>query len=566
MTIELLKIKPGFDALVSQLQTRLASEDSWKDQITTSTGQTLIEFFAAIGAFDQYSIESALQEMFLDTAKLDSSIYAISRMLGVRLTRKVPPSTSVTLTRIDTTLPLSIPSYSSFSSSTTKLFNRNSIVFSAGQSVANTTLYSGVVESIDYRGLGVDFQSIVTSESDFSISDIDVVVKINDIQIPVVTDGLWFYKNSTPAVQDMTTARGELHLLFGNTNYGTVPDGGSVISIVYATTLGLDGNDLTFSGNQITYDNDSTVTGVSTTALSGGANEQSAEVYRKISPLVFAASNRAVTPSDHIGLALTYAGVYDAKLMGQRDLSPTDPAYMNLVRVTLLTNPVWSTQNFNDFITWFTKKSMFSTRFYRQDPLQRLINITAEITCNNLADLNEVKASVEAALTAFFTPRIGIISLDVYKSDIYDVIKASHEHIDYIKLLSPTEDIISELVAPTLSLSATAGTLAAGTYSYRISALNAIGETFASTNQVITLVSTGGVLLNWVKPYGATGYKIYGRTNGAELLLTTVGDVTAYTDSGSLTPSGAPPSIDTTGIHYPALGTTALTLDYTYRT
>lgn len=90
-----------------------------------------------------------------------------------------------------------------------------------------------------------------------------------------------------------------------------------------------------------------------------------------------------------------------------------------------------------------------------------------------------------------------------------------------------------------------AGTLAPGTYSYRVSSLNAYGESIASQELSITIGSpTTGVLVQWTPLAGATGYRIYGRTAGAEQLLATVGAVQEWGDDGSITPSGALPTAD----------------------
>ncbi len=96
------------------------------------------------------------------------------------------------------------------------------------------------------------------------------------------------------------------------------------------------------------------------------------------------------------------------------------------------------------------------------------------------------------------------------------------------------------------TFTAGAGTLAPGTYYYRVSAINAVGETLASTETSLVLAATGGVNVNWAASSGATGYKIYGRSTGAELLMATVGAVLTWLDDGSLTPSGALPASNTT--------------------
>ncbi len=92
-----------------------------------------------------------------------------------------------------------------------------------------------------------------------------------------------------------------------------------------------------------------------------------------------------------------------------------------------------------------------------------------------------------------------------------------------------------------------AGTLTTATYYYRVSALNANGETLASAETSLAITGPAGVNVNWGAVTGATGYKIYGRTTGAEQFLAQVGAVTTWLDGGSLTPAGALPTNLTAG-------------------
>lgn len=91
-----------------------------------------------------------------------------------------------------------------------------------------------------------------------------------------------------------------------------------------------------------------------------------------------------------------------------------------------------------------------------------------------------------------------------------------------------------------------AGTLPTGTYYYRVSAVNSIGETLASAETSLAITGPAGVNVNWGAVAGATGYKVYGRTTGAELLLAQTASVTTWLDSGSNTPAGALPGSNTT--------------------
>jgi hypothetical protein len=102
-------------------------------------------------------------------------------------------------------------------------------------------------------------------------------------------------------------------------------------------------------------------------------------------------------------------------------------------------------------------------------------------------------------------------------------------------------------VAPVLSPPAgaiTGGTLAAGTYYYRVSAVVGGVEGLACLEQsgVVASGVTGSVVLTVGAVAGATAYKFYGRTTGAEQLLVSQAGVT-YTDTNAATPSGALPTM-----------------------
>lgn len=95
------------------------------------------------------------------------------------------------------------------------------------------------------------------------------------------------------------------------------------------------------------------------------------------------------------------------------------------------------------------------------------------------------------------------------------------------------------------------GTAGATTYGYRISAVNSVGETLASSSTTTatgnaSLSSTNFNRITWGKVVEATSYKVYGRTNGSELYMATVTGC-QYDDTGAVTtPSGALPGSDTT--------------------
>ena len=101
--------------------------------------------------------------------------------------------------------------------------------------------------------------------------------------------------------------------------------------------------------------------------------------------------------------------------------------------------------------------------------------------------------------------------------------------------------------APFLTFTSASGTLAAGTYTYTRTALNALGETIASATVAITTTATGSIILTWDTVDGEAGAKIYGRVSGSLGLLATVAAKTlTWTDSGSATVGAASPTTNTT--------------------
>lgn len=103
-------------------------------------------------------------------------------------------------------------------------------------------------------------------------------------------------------------------------------------------------------------------------------------------------------------------------------------------------------------------------------------------------------------------------------------------------------------VTVTPTPSTTGGTLTAGLKAYRVSALNAKGETLASVEVTATTTGvTGSVSVAWSAVAGATSFNIYGRALGVELLI---GNAVAspFVDTGAVIPLGALPITNSTGL------------------
>lgn len=535
--------------ILQQLQLQLQSSGGvWTDLLTSGVGETILEFIASVGAYDQYAIRQAYLNLFNDSARLDSAIYANTKQAGVRLRRKMPAGVSITIANT-TGSPITINSYSNqFGLGAYSLFLRSPVTIAANSSTV-VTFNEGVIQgssptynsNIYYIGSGGDFQSLIMSESQFTVSDVDTQVYLNSSKVPVETIGMWNFK-STAACQDITTRDGKLQVIFGNSGpngnvglvsaYGTVPNSGDTVQVLYIVTQGDKANDISVSSlspNQFA----GLPTGLSCTAINsglvGGLAEISASVYKTIGPQLFAAQDRCVTQQDYNATTLLYTGgsslssispqngvtitgnyynninVIDAYVQGQVEINPNNNAFANLAKVWMLytDNTGIVSQDMiyafpaiaADFTTWMQKKAMFSMRYGFDEtlpgvlptksmpsqyitkppayPYPIIIDISANIGCFSYANLGSVQSSIASNIAAYFKARPGIINHDIYLGDIAKIIQSTDNSIDYVQLLSPNNDLIINI--NTLKLSATFTSnpsgLPSGSYTYLITAV-----------------------------------------------------------------------------------------------
>lgn len=577
----LSRTRPDFDDLLLQLQSAAWEKQSWSGLVTNETGTTLLELMAGISEFDAAMFESALQESFSDTAKLDSSQYSIQTMLGNRLTRKAPAGANFTFNRTIGTTARTIPPYTKWTSGGKNLFNRDAISFIAGQTSQVGRLYEGEVVVARVTGMGQDYQFWISGQDDFTVSDSDVSVVMSGTKIPVVYDSLWNY-NAVPAVQDKTDRNGSLMLRFGNATLGTRPDVTDTVVITYAITKGNAGNDSSFLGQKAACPSIADMSATATTALTGGGDQPSITLYQRMGGDLFGGQSGSVTPAQYRARAREYPGVLDAVVLAQRDLAPTNKDWFNVGKVILLTQQPWSQADKDAYELWLRKRTMYSMRYQiltgdvvsGEEPHQKVINVRAKVSCRNDADLVNIQAMAEGAVKKLFVPRAGILSRSMYITDITDAIKeVAPELIDFTILELPTTDIGMDIYTPkgvvvTVS-TGTGSTLPPGDYVYGIAASDARGSTVPDLIRVTTTAPMSTITFTWDHVPAATGYLVYGRTAPFGLLapVTDVdGTVPTFVDKGTIVGPGTPPApINTSGVHYPVLGTLDISVSYSRR-
>lgn len=445
--VELSTVQPDYESIVIQLTNELSKYPVWYDTITASTGQTIIRFIASGIAFNQFAIERAVQEGFPHLASAESSIYAATDMLGVRVQRVIPASVTVRFTRTDKDTLLEIPAYTAFAINEIPFFNRQSIIFPIDINIMDVVLTQGNVLINELVSTGQPYMDIELGNGTHDISDSDVRVQINGRDWARSTGNPWQAKAEDEVFWDNTSPQGNLVVTFGDGEYGKVPAINNTITITWVRTLGETGNfaaadlEVEYNGPSI----DTQLTGLTISAIADARNMADADFYSIMAPHMRAAGANAVKRIDYRRHAVEFPHVLDALFRGQAELGPHKRSAMNVVGVTLLTAWPFSNSHWERFVEFMTERGIYKNEFLRMDPVAHTLNISADIYCTQRASLATVKQELLRSIQAMFKPRLGSLGYSIARSDITDVLEGVGEtggKVDYVVLHEPTTDLI----------------------------------------------------------------------------------------------------------------------------
>lgn len=560
-----------FNSSKTQLKTLLAATGApWQALIPAETGDAIISLIATVHASAQQNIVRSFQDVFPTTAAADSAIYAAATMQGVRLNRKLPASMTVSIVN-NGTVPISVYPYSTFSGANTFWFNRALITVAAGATVA-AILYQGLIKTVTLNGLGSANQLWASQESKFYVSDSDTSVTINGNYIPRVTTGL--FENKGIGYFDRTLANGALVTEFGDGVYGSLPGVSDTVVITYAVTNGVSANSVNALNKLIISASFNALTIVATTNPSGGSDENPALKYKNIAAYSFGTFGSAVNKSQYLTTILGYPGVTDAVTFSEREVQGSDPRWMNLIQVSILTASPWLSPDVTNFVNAMYASTGYTSRFNFVAPTQLVSSVSANIYCRPWASLQVAQQKATEAVTLLFAS--AKLNYDIAITDITSAIINSYPGIDYCDLVTPTADLVvstPQIEAPVLTSSSTGGTIPAGSPVYGVGYTTA-ATTVYPTKQVYALTSTATsrVTVNFLGVGSALSYQIYGRGAAGWGVIGSVAPIAgvasySFVDTGSsaIVPPVSTVALNTRVVSYNVLGTLTLPTFYSSR-
>lgn len=547
-----------------QLDTVLRSSNdplirnTWARALKIGTAERLLDTFVRAVEMTLYAIDRSREERHLDTAILESSIRTVLRDLEVRMMRKISAGINVYISRDTTTaVSLTVPAFSVWTGGGRQFYNRYPIKFEVGQTTVQARLYVGTIKMESFTSDGSDFQVWLSPEDKFVVSDgresrdgieySDMRVFVSGVPVSVTDFDQWWDMRSADnkAVKDRTTIDGRCELVFGDSTYGYKPVAGSIVNIRYVLTNGSEDNAANFTSN-ILLSGSTSITAfpiatsegnnIVTSKIDGGANQISADVYRKTGPLLFASAGMAIRSKSAMAWALNYPGIADALVLGQSKTKPNDRRYNNVLYACLLKGGEGISQD--DYVASNAEAAGWLQHFNRRrpsvngyvvfyTPVPSSPPISLVLECESYVDLALAELSATEAVKDRFKYTPNTLRGTILLSELFDVVKYSTKGIIGVRSLTIQNDLVSYSRAPTLNLSAetlASPALPNGEYVFFVLALctvydgsTATLERSAPSNAVV--VNSNGTTnptLSFNPVVGGEQYEIYCRTPGSE--------------------------------------------------
>lgn len=346
-----------YDQILNNLITFMKADPTFSDYDFSGSGLRLLaRVLAYVTFYNNYYVTAAVNESFLDTAQLRSSIVSHAKMLGYRAhgTQSAIISTNVTAVMSTTSATsVTLPKNTKF-----ELANDTSYVFYTTQDTAlvqNTSsannYEASAVELVEGRPATFQFtvdvndptQRFVLPNANADFSHISVVVQeslaANTRTTFVQPTSLALVNNANAIFLVSEAYSGYPELTFGNNVVGKKLQHGNIVIANYYISRGADGNGIRGPFRI----NDSSISGLvrgvtatvdaNTVVSHNGTDAEDVDQIRFIAPLAYSAQNRCVTADDYKSLILATYGesIAAINVFGGEDGDPNDtqerPAY-----------------------------------------------------------------------------------------------------------------------------------------------------------------------------------------------------------------------------------------------
>lgn len=446
-----------FQDLVKNIEDRLKEKQGWGDSFESSVGETLIDISAEAADILSYMLERRSQENFLNTARLDSSVYAKASEQGYKPKRTIAPQgvVEVTLTDdngaaklvasgglvvIEERTPLTFEGENFITLSKTE-FDENddppTKQIDVIQGVQETITFD-LTDDQNFNQFGYvlieNFRDI--AENSIIVTSSNNVYKdVTELPLNESAGSLSFLPGSGEKgrVYDLRFSHDGMRIQFGNGVFGVSPTG--TLEVSFVRTKGKEvripstGNEFNFNFSTL-FDNVNPPNQYNTLAtniepITGGADSESPNEIRTNAPLTFITNNRAVSVEGYTFWAKNsdLGNIVDAKAFGEKELD-TVLFNLNNVYITYLKNdpqnPELDPTEKQRFIDFIKQKDVLLAHIITRpaDEIKLRLDISVKPTQQLPLSPFEVYDIIFDYLEEKFKPKEGSIGNEFQKSDI----------------------------------------------------------------------------------------------------------------------------------------------------
>ena len=338
--------KLDFEEIREDFITYLSSQEKFKDyDYKGSNISVLMDILAYNTWKNNFYTNMAMSEMFLDSAKLRSSVVSHAKELNY-----IPRSktSSKTLLNVTFSVPpgnnpstITIPARTAFiarcNSKNYSFYNEDAVVISPNDGVYEYTglpVFEGRYVNEYYEVTNPRNQIYVINNEDVDISSIRLYVQAtSDPNSPVeefsYSEDIYGISNNDKVFYLESHFDGFYRIRFGQGVFGVDPEAGNVIRILYRITNGDAANGILNFGEQediagypITVENQA--------RTEGGADQENIDSIKFFAPKSIQVQNRAITEEDYtILLKNRFPEIQAVSVFGGEELFP--PQYGRVV-------------------------------------------------------------------------------------------------------------------------------------------------------------------------------------------------------------------------------------------
>jgi len=503
MATKLQVTELDFDDIKNNLKTYMKNQTEFSDYNFEGSGLTqIIDLLAYNTHYLAMNANMALNEAFLDTATLRSSVVSHAKTLGY-----TPRSARAPIAYIDVALNSFSGTSATIAKGTkfTTSVNGTSygFVVNEAQTVTpangvtrfvNLPVYEGTLVTAKYTVDNANLEkrymvgdnradtttlkvSVQNSSSD---STTTVYSLATDISQVTATSNVYFLQE----VED-----GKFEVYFGDDVVGKKPTDGNIIILEYiVTNKGAANGASTFSGTSVAGETDITVSTL--IAAAGGAEPETIESIKFNAPLDYSSQGRAVTTQDYKTIVpQVYADTQALQVWGGEDNDPPRFGQVYLAIKTKSGNTLTQAQK-DSIALSLDRYNVASVRPTIVDPETTKVRLTTSVKFNANATTktaSTIETNVRTAMTDYNTSDLGQFDGVFRFSKLSRLIDAADSSI----LSNITTLRIEKTFTPTLNAS----------NQYVLNFANAFFHPHAGHNSMM-----GGIT-------SSTGFTISGNTN-----------------------------------------------------